>query len=106
MDELSPNTDDPSLIAATAMREALQGGKAHYIALGDRHSVTEISGTDGRAYYSGTPVLNGLRRDWSERCAPRPYAVGRPGGLTVGASRPDTPRGGLSGRRLAPADPK
>ncbi len=56
VDELSPNTDDPSLIAATAMREALQGGKAHYIALGDRHSVTEISGTDGRAYYSGTPV--------------------------------------------------
>jgi len=56
VDELSPNADDPSLIAAAGMREALHSGKAHYIALGDRHSVTEISGTDDRAYYSGTPV--------------------------------------------------
>jgi DNA repair exonuclease SbcCD nuclease subunit len=56
VDELSPNADDPSLIATAGMREALQSGKAHYVALGDRHSVTEISGTDGRAYYSGTPV--------------------------------------------------
>jgi DNA repair exonuclease SbcCD nuclease subunit len=56
VDELSPNADDPSLIVAEGMRQALQSGKAHYIALGDRHSVTEISGTHGRAYYSGTPV--------------------------------------------------
>jgi DNA repair exonuclease SbcCD nuclease subunit len=56
VDELSPDADDPSLIEAVRMRNALQGGKAHYVALGDRHSVTEISGTDGRAYYSGTPV--------------------------------------------------
>lgn len=56
VDELSPNADNPSLIGAEGMREALQIGKAHYIALGDRHSVTEIPGTDGRAYYSGTPV--------------------------------------------------
>jgi DNA repair exonuclease SbcCD nuclease subunit len=59
VDELSPNADDPSLIRAAGVREALQGGKAHYVALGDRHSVTEISGTDGRAYYSGTPVATG-----------------------------------------------
>ncbi len=56
VDEMSPNADDPSLIGAEGMREALQSRKAHYIALGDRHSVTEIPGTDGRAYYSGTPV--------------------------------------------------
>ncbi len=56
VDELSPNADDPSLIGAAGVRQALQDGKAHYVALGDRHSVTEISGTDGRAYYSGTPV--------------------------------------------------
>jgi DNA repair exonuclease SbcCD nuclease subunit len=38
------------------MRQAIQDGTAHYIALGDRHSVTEIEGTDGRAFYAGTPV--------------------------------------------------
>lgn len=56
VDELSPNADDPSLIRASAMRQAIQDGTAHYIALGDRHSVTEIEGTDGRAFYAGTPV--------------------------------------------------
>ena len=56
VDELSPDADDPSLIEASGMRNALEGGRAHYVALGDRHSVTEISGTEGRAYYSGTPV--------------------------------------------------
>lgn len=56
VDELSPNRDDPSLIGAEGMRDALRSGKAQYIALGDRHSATEISGTGSRAYYSGTPV--------------------------------------------------
>jgi DNA repair exonuclease SbcCD nuclease subunit len=59
VDELSPNPDDPSLVSAEGMREALRGGTAQYIALGDRHSATEIAGTAGRAYYSGTPVSTG-----------------------------------------------
>lgn len=56
VDELSPDRDDPSLIRAEGMRGAIKEGKAAYIALGDRHSATEILGTDGRARYSGTPV--------------------------------------------------
>jgi DNA repair exonuclease SbcCD nuclease subunit len=56
VDELSPDSDDPSLISAEAMREALRDGPTRYIALGDRHSVTAVDGTDDRAYYSGTPV--------------------------------------------------
>jgi DNA repair exonuclease SbcCD nuclease subunit len=56
IDELSPQTDDPSLVSAGRMRTALRDRQAHYIALGDRHSVTEIDGTEGRARYSGTPV--------------------------------------------------
>jgi len=56
VDELSPDPDDPSRIVAAALRAALRAGRAHYVALGDRHSVTEIPGTDGRAFYSGTPV--------------------------------------------------
>ena len=58
VDELSPNRDDPSLISAQAVRSAVRDGHAQYVALGDRHSVTEIEGTDGRAWYSGTPVAS------------------------------------------------
>jgi DNA repair exonuclease SbcCD nuclease subunit len=56
VDELSPDASDPSRIAAAALRGALQAGRVHYVALGDRHSVTEIQGTEGRAFYSGAPV--------------------------------------------------
>jgi len=56
VDELSPDRDDPSLIRAGALRDAIEGGSVSYLALGDRHSVTEIDGSDGRAWYAGTPV--------------------------------------------------
>lgn len=56
VDQLGPDADDPALIRVTAIADALQEGRVQYVALGDRHSVTEISGTAGRAYYSGTPV--------------------------------------------------
>lgn len=56
VDELSPDGDEPSLIDSAALRRALAGGSIHYAALGDRHSVTEIGGTGGRAWYSGTSV--------------------------------------------------
>ena len=56
VDQLSPDRDDPSLIGAAGIRDALRDGAVHYVALGDRHSATEISGTDSGAWYSGTPV--------------------------------------------------
>lgn len=56
VDELSPEADDPAFIRAATMRDAIKEGRAHYIALGDRHSVTDIPGAEGRACYSGTPV--------------------------------------------------
>jgi DNA repair exonuclease SbcCD nuclease subunit len=56
VDELSPQSTDPSLIESGALRHALTDGAIHYAAFGDRHSVTEINGTAGRAWYSGTPV--------------------------------------------------
>lgn len=61
VDELAPDRDDPSLIGATAIRNALRDGAVHYVALGDRHSATEISGTDGRARYAGAPVSTSYR---------------------------------------------
>lgn len=56
VDELSPETDNPSLIDSSALRSAVGDGAVHYVALGDRHSATEIPDTDARAHYSGTPV--------------------------------------------------
>lgn len=56
VDKLSPDAGNPALIGLSALRSALESGAAHYIALGDRHSVTEISDTDARAWYCGTPV--------------------------------------------------
>ena len=56
MDELSPDGDNPSLIDSSALRSAVGGGDVHYVALGDRHSVTEIPDTGARVQYSGTPV--------------------------------------------------
>jgi len=54
VDSLSPDPDDPTLISQTAAKAALKQGKIHYLALGDRHSVTEV-GKTGRIWYSGTP---------------------------------------------------
>ncbi len=59
VDELTPDSDDPSLISASSLRGAITSGQIHYVALGDRHSATEIDGTEGRARYSGTPVSSG-----------------------------------------------
>lgn len=56
VDELSPEADNPALVDAAGMRKAIEAGRVHYVALGDRHSATEIEGTDARAWYSGAPV--------------------------------------------------
>lgn len=56
VDELSPARDDPSVIRAHDLRSAIDRGAVHYVALGDRHSVTEVGATSGRAWYAGTPV--------------------------------------------------
>jgi DNA repair exonuclease SbcCD nuclease subunit len=53
-DNLSPNPSDPALIALGDLESAVTTGRAHYIALGDRHSTTEVGGT-GRIWYSGAP---------------------------------------------------
>ncbi|MDA0282124.1 MAG: metallophosphoesterase [Planctomycetota bacterium] len=55
-DELFPDRGNPALIKVEPIQAALAEGKIHYLALGDRHSLTEI-GTSGRIWYSGTPVV-------------------------------------------------
>lgn len=52
VDTLAPDPDDPEVISTTLAREALAAGRVHYLALGDRHSVTRV---DDRVWYAGTP---------------------------------------------------
>ena len=54
VDNLSPNPDDPALISLQAVEKAISQNKIHYLALGDRHSLTEVDGS-GRIWYAGTP---------------------------------------------------
>lgn len=54
VDNLSPNSDDPAVISLHAAENAISQKKIHYLALGDRHSLTEV-GDSGRIWYAGTP---------------------------------------------------
>ncbi len=54
VDNFSPNPDDPALISLHAAENAIARNKVHYLALGDRHSLTEVGGS-GRIWYAGTP---------------------------------------------------
>ena len=53
IDELSPDRDNPALICVADAETAILEKRYHYLALGDRHSLTNV-GNSGRIYYSGT----------------------------------------------------
>ena len=53
-DAVSPNLDDPKLIGLERLEEKIGAGLIHYVALGDRHSKTDV-GSTGRVWYSGAP---------------------------------------------------
>ncbi len=54
VDSLSPDPDDPAAISLGVIEKAIAQKKIHYLALGDRHSLTEV-GNSGCVWYSGTP---------------------------------------------------
>jgi len=54
VDSLSPNLDDPALVSLRSVEVAIAQKKIHYLALGDRHSLTEV-GDSGCVWYAGTP---------------------------------------------------
>ena len=54
IDSMSPDPSDPKAIALERLEERISAGLIHYVALGDRHSTTNV-GTTGRVYYSGAP---------------------------------------------------
>ncbi len=56
VDVLDPDRDKPSLIRLAGLEDALARGALHYVALGDKHSLTEVGGS-GRVWYSGSPEV-------------------------------------------------
>ncbi|MCV7431153.1 metallophosphoesterase family protein [Mycolicibacterium bacteremicum] len=56
VDVLDPDPAKPSLIRLAAVEDALASGVVHYVALGDRHSRTQVGAT-GRVWYSGSPEV-------------------------------------------------
>ena len=56
VDVLDPDPAKPSLIRLAGVEGALARGAVHYVALGDKHSLTEVGGT-GRIWYSGSPEV-------------------------------------------------
>lgn len=55
VDEGSPDPTNPSLISLAAAQDAVASGCVNYMALGDRHSVTQVGETE-RIWYAGTPL--------------------------------------------------
>lgn len=56
VDLFEPDRDKPSLIRLATVEAALARGAVQYVALGDKHSRTEV-GTTGRVWYSGSPEV-------------------------------------------------
>lgn len=54
VDKLSPDPDDPALISLNSAENAISQKKIHYLALGDRHSLTKVDDS-GCIWYAGTP---------------------------------------------------
>jgi DNA repair exonuclease SbcCD nuclease subunit len=60
VDVLDPDRDNLAAIRLEAAEQALADGQMHYLALGDRHSLTEV-GKSGRVWYSGAPEATSYR---------------------------------------------
>lgn len=54
VDALAPAHDDPAAIRLATVERAIEEGGVHFVALGDRHSLTDV-GRTGRVWYAGAP---------------------------------------------------
>ena len=64
VDTLSPDKESPGIIMAATLERALAEKKVGFVALGDRHSLTDVGGA-GRIWYSGTPEATDFRETHS-----------------------------------------
>lgn len=60
VDALAPMSSEATHLSLEAMRRAVADGRAHFIALGDKHSPTRLD-SEGRVWYSGTPEATAFR---------------------------------------------
>ncbi|MFK5635164.1 metallophosphoesterase [Ornithinimicrobium sp. LYQ103] len=60
VDVLDPDRRNPATIATGPLLHALDEGRIHYVALGDRHSRTEVAGTPA-IHYAGAPEPTSFR---------------------------------------------
>jgi DNA repair exonuclease len=67
IDIFIPDKEAENVIAVSRLEAALSEGKVHFIALGDRHSLTKVGSSD-RIWYSGTPESTDFREDHSGFC--------------------------------------
>jgi DNA repair exonuclease SbcCD nuclease subunit len=56
VDALDPDPGNPALLRLGGLQDALARGVIHYVALGDKHSRTQV-GETGRIWYSGSPEV-------------------------------------------------
>jgi DNA repair exonuclease SbcCD nuclease subunit len=55
VDAMTPESStNPALISLDALERSIEAAAIHYVALGDRHSTTQVGGT-GRIWYAGAP---------------------------------------------------
>ena len=54
VDALTPDRKDATMLPLAPLEAALASERLHYVALGDRHSLTSV-GSSGRIFYAGTP---------------------------------------------------
>ena len=67
IDIFTPDKEAENVIAVSALETAISEGNVHFIALGDRHSLTKL-GSGNRIWYSGTPESTDFREDHSGFC--------------------------------------
>lgn len=67
VDTLSPDPGRPEIIGLENTEQAIEQGKIHYLALGDRHSLTAVGNT-GRVHYSGAPVATAFDEVAPNQC--------------------------------------
>ena len=67
IDIFTPDKEAENVIIVSKLESAISEGKVHFIALGDRHSLTKV-GVGDRIWYSGTPEPTDFREDNSGFC--------------------------------------
>jgi DNA repair exonuclease SbcCD nuclease subunit len=62
VDTLTPDMESAGIISVAALERAIGEGRIHFVALGDRHSLTKVG---DRIWYSGTPEATDFRETQS-----------------------------------------